>query len=85
MEDCGSQTTFNIPQRFFSAGGLAACFRRVEASSYYDQDEALPSLYAAQRGAKISLIYMGALSHLEYLQIDRFAGAKFRLGYGFEC
>lgn len=55
-------------------GGPAACLRRVEASSYYDNDGALPSMCAAHRGAKLSLIY---------LQIDRFAVAKFRLG--FEC
>lgn len=64
--------------------GLAACIRRAEASSYYDNDGTLPSMCAAHWGAKLSLIYMGALSHLEYLQIDRFAVAKFRLGYRFK-
>lgn len=28
-------------------GGLAACIRRVEASSYYDNDGTLPSMCAA--------------------------------------
>lgn len=36
-------------------GRLAACIRRVDASSYYDNDGALPSMCAAHWGAKLSL------------------------------
>lgn len=44
----GGEVTDPPPQPCgLPGGGLAACIRRVEASSYYDNDGTLPSMCAA--------------------------------------